>query len=236
MLRRVIVLLLCAAVPLSMFGVLMPRDPTPEELKAINKYKLHMNKVLDQFRSAAWEEKIDFGLVQPMVNPNSDRPIDLTEIFQRTYEARKSSARYKTLVVPMVQKAQKQKDQGEKQLQMARVEDLLHIQVRVICNVLVSTLHPGPEKKNAVVVPGAISAYRDEHNPFGYGASYTLLFGSKKAARWDPNAGYYYYHFAHPHDSPNIENIEIRIYGADDRIKQILRTVDWTEVNKALTP
>lgn len=236
MLRRVIVLLLCAVVPLSMFGLLMPRNPTPEELKAINRYKLHMNKVLDQFRNPAWTEKIDFGLSQPMINPNSDRPLDLTEIFQRTYDAKKTSARYKTMIVPMIAKAQKLTDPTEKQLGMAHVEDLMHVQVRVVCNVLVSTLHPGPVKKNAVNVPGAVSAYRDENNPFGYGASYTLLFGSKKAARWDENAGYYYYHFVHEHDSPNIENIEIRIFGADDRIKQLLRTVDWSEVNKALTP
>lgn len=235
MVRRVIVIMLCAVVPLSLFGLLMPRKATPEEHKAIEKYKLHMNKVLDQFRGPEWTEKVDFTLGETMVNPGSDRPMDLTEVFQRTYEARKTSPRYKTLIVPMIRKAEKQKDPSDKHLQMARVEDLMHVQVRVVNNVLVSTLHPGPVKQNAVKVPGAISAYKDENNPYGYGAAYTLLFGNAKSARWDENAGYYYYHFVHPHDSPYIENIEIRIYGADDRIKQLLRTVDWREVNKALT-
>lgn len=237
MVRRAIVLLmLCAVVPLSLFGMQMPRKPTPEEQKAIERYRLHMNKVLDQLRGPEWTEKIDFTLTDTMVNPHSDRPMDITEVFQRTYDARTTSARYKTLIVPMVRKMEKEKDPSAKQLLKAQIEDLMHVQIRVVTNVLVSTLHPGPVKQNAVKVPGAISAYKDENNPYGYGAAYTLIFGNAKSARWDENAGYYYYHFVHPSDSPFIENIEIRIYGADDRIKQLLRKVDWTEVNRALTP
>ena len=63
-----------------------------------------------------------------------------------------------------------------------------------------------------------------------------LLFGNPKAIKWDPASLYFYYYFAHPPNSPFIENVEIRIYGADDRIQQLLRKVDWKEVNLALTP
>lgn len=236
MFRRAIVLTLCAVIPLSMFGLLMPRKPTPEEQKAITNYAAHMNKVLDQFRSPQWEEKVDFTLSDTMVNPDSNRPMDLTEIFQRTYDLRTTSAHYKAVILPKVRQMEKVKDPSEKHLQHAKIEDLLHVQVKVNCNVLVTTLHPGPGKKNAVIVPGAYAAYKDEDNPYGYGASYVLLFGNAKSSRWDPAAGYFYYYFVHPPNSPNIENIEIRIYGADDRIQQLLKTVNWKEVTQALTP
>lgn len=236
MLRRAIVITLFALVPLSLFGLLMPRKPTPVEQKAIANYSLHINKVLNQFRGAEWTEKIDFELTDTMVNPDSNRPLDITELFQRTYDARTTSPRYKKLIVPMVRKMEKEKDTAEKHLQKAQIEDLLHVRVQVNCNVLVTTLHPGPEKKNAVNVPGAIAAYKDEDNRYGYGSSYLLLFGNPKAAKWDPASLYFYYYFAHPPNSPFIENVEIRIYGADDRIQQLLRKIDWKEVNLALTP
>jgi len=236
MTRKAMVIMLCAVVPLSLFGLLMPRKPTPEEQVAITKYSQHINKMLDQFRGPAWEEKMDFALADPMVNPSPNRPLELTEIFQRTYNLRKTSAHYKTTITPLIAKMEKIKDQGDKQLQHARIEDLLHVQIRVNCNVLVSTLHPGPVKKNAILVPGSYSAYIDEDNPYGYGASYTILFGNAKSSRWDPAAGYYYYKFIHPSNSPNIENIEIRIFGADDRIKELLKKIDWKQVTQALTP
>jgi hypothetical protein len=39
----------------------------------------------------------------------------------------------------------------------------------------------------------------------------------------------------HPPNSPFIENIEIRIYGADDRIQELLHKIDWKQINAALT-
>ena len=41
--------------------------------------------------------------------------------------------------------------------------------------------------------------------------------------------------FVHKPDTPFIENIEVRIFGSEDRIKELLRKIDWRQVNTALT-
>ena len=63
-----------------------------------------MNKLLDQFRSPDWDEKIDATIDHPTVSTFGDRPMDIDQLLQRTYEVRKDSKRYKTLVEPRLKK------------------------------------------------------------------------------------------------------------------------------------
>jgi hypothetical protein len=42
--------------------------------------------------------------------------------------------------------------------------------------------------------------------------------------------------FGHPDNTPYIENIVVHLWGADDRIQELLKTVHWSEVNAALAP
>ena len=53
-----------------------------------------MNKVLDQFRSPDWDEKVDSTIDNLTVSTFSDRPMDIDELLQRTYEV---SQRLQTL-------------------------------------------------------------------------------------------------------------------------------------------
>ncbi|HVZ20730.1 MAG TPA: hypothetical protein VG871_06695, partial [Vicinamibacterales bacterium] len=41
--------------------------------------------------------------------------------------------------------------------------------------------------------------------------------------------------FTHPPASPYLENIIVTIDGAEDRVDELLKTVDWTKLNDALT-
>ena len=94
--------------------------PTAVEQKAFTKYVDVMNKVLDQFRSPEWEEKIDATIDHPTVSTFGDRPMDIDQLLQRTYELRKDSKRYKTLVEPRLQKLATEKDINKKQLEAAQ--------------------------------------------------------------------------------------------------------------------
>src|SRR6478672_8787844 len=95
---------MCAVISTAVFGFYKRHDPTPAEQKALTKYTDTMNKLLDQFRSPDWDEKIDATIDHPTVDTFGDRPMDIDQLLKRTYEVRKDSKRYKTLIEPRLQK------------------------------------------------------------------------------------------------------------------------------------
>ena len=92
--------LMCAVISTAAFAFYARHNPTPAEQKAITMYVTTMNKVLDQFRSPDWDEKVDTTIDHPTVSTFGDRPMDIDPLLQRTYEVRKDSKRYQNLVLP----------------------------------------------------------------------------------------------------------------------------------------
>lgn len=236
MIRKFCGIVLLCAVPVAIFGFYAKRQPTPADDKVIAKYTQTINKVLDQFRSPDWEEHIDSAIDHPMINIMDDRPMDLDQDIQRTYTLRTDSKRYKTLIAPRVEKLAQIKDPTEKQLEQARIEDLKHLQVQVNCNLFVVPMITAPDPRRDPKIPGATFAHQDRDNPFGHGVAYVLFFSNGRPGKWDETNSVYRNTFVHKPNTPYIENLEIRIYGAEDRIKELLRTINWQQVNAALTP
>jgi hypothetical protein len=228
-------LMTCVGISTAVYGFYKAHAPTPAEQKALTKYTDTMNKVLDQFRSPDWDEKIDATIDHPMVDTFGDRPMDIDQLLQRTYEIRKDSKRYKTLVEPRLKKNAAEKDVSKKQLEAAQIEDLQHLQVQVHFNMLVVPMITGPDPKVDPKVPGATFMHKDRNNPFSHGVAYILFFSNGKAGRWEEVNDVYRNFFVHKPDTPFIENIEVRIFGPEDRIKELLRKIDWRQVNTALT-
>jgi hypothetical protein len=233
-------LLICAAISTAVistrgYGFYQGHNPTPAEQEAITKYAAVMNKVLDQFRSPEWDEKIDTTIDHPAVSTFGDRPMDIDELLQRTYELRKDSKTYKTLVEPRLKKNAAEKDVPKKQLEAARIEDLQHLQVQVHMNMLVVPMITGPDPKVDPKIPGATFVHKDRNNPFSHGVAYVLFFSNGKVGRWEEVNDVYRNFFVHKPNTPFIENVEVRIFGPEDRIKELLRKIDWRQVNTALT-
>jgi hypothetical protein len=227
--------LMCVVISTAVFGFYKPHPPTPAEQKAITKYADVMNKVLDQFRSPDWDEKVDSTIDHPTASTFGDRPMDIDQLLQRTYEIRKDSKRYKTLVEPRLKKLASIKDVSQKQLEAAKIDDLQHLQVQVHFNMLVVPMITGPEPGVDPKVPGAVFVHRDRNNPFSHGVAYVLFFSSAKNGRWEEVNDVFRNFFVHKPDTPFIENVEVRIFGPEDRIKELLRKIDWRQVNGALT-
>jgi hypothetical protein len=227
--------LLCALVPVAMFGFFAKRPPTAAEEKAIAKYVETINKVMDQFNSPDWDEHIDQKIEHPMVNIVDDRPLDIDQLLRRTYEVRPGSKRYQTLILPRDQKLALLKDASQKDLLRAQTEDLKHLQVEAHFNMLVVPMASGPDLKHDPKVPGATFVHQDRNNPFGHGVAYVLFFSNGRAGKWDEANDVYRNNFVHPPNSPYIENLEIRIYGPEDRIRELFKKLDWKQVNAALT-
>jgi hypothetical protein len=228
--------LMCAVVSTAMFGFYEKHKPTPAEQKALTKYVDTMNKVLDQFRSDDWDEKVDFTIEHPTVSTFGDRPMDIDELLQRTYQVRQGSKRYQTLVLPRLQKLAAETDVTKKQLETAQIDDLLHLQVQVHFNMLVVPLITGPDPKVDPKIPGTVFVHKDRNNPFSHGVAYVLFFSKGKPGRWEEVNDVYRNFFVHKPDTPFIENIEVRIFGSEDRIRELLHKIDWKQVNAALTP
>jgi hypothetical protein len=235
--RRALILILASslALPLALYAMGMPRKPTAPEQKAVTKYVAVISKVLDQFRSPDWEEKVDATVANVQVTPDSGAPLTINEMFQRTYDLRKTSPRYQAKLAPMEVKMKAEKDQGAQQLLGAQMQDLMHVQVQVRFNITNIDLDPPPSPKLDLHVPGAAFAYKESSNPFGYGSSYVVVFGNWKTGKLYQSSGVTEFHFVHPPNTPFIENVEFRIYGADDRIRELFKKVNWAQVNAALT-
>jgi hypothetical protein len=80
-----------------------------------------------------------------------------------------------------------------------------------------------------------VIAYPTSANALSHGSAYVLVFGNWQTAKWDAGNKWYRFHFAHPQNTPYIENIVIQIFGADDRIKKLLKTIDWNMANEGMT-
>lgn len=248
MVRRLSFIALIAAILPCFVGLLHGfvfsfRPPTPQERKVLDNYSRVIEKVLAQFRDDDWEENVDHSLANVEVNPNSEHPLDLNEMVQRTYDVRGSSDRYKEQILPLVKQMVQSQDLDEKKALNQQIQDLMHVKVQVQLNEPHIAVVPPPEgvaspdaQNKDLQIPGTVLAYKINNTAYASGTAYVLLFGDAKALTWNPEHNWFDYQFAHPAGTPFIENVEFRIYGADDRIQQLLQAIDWKEVNSAITP
>ncbi len=222
------------AAAVTVFAALRP--PTPAEQTAIDKYAKTVNKVLDQFRSDDWDENIDYAIDDPSVNTNDPGvPLDINELTQRTYTVRNGSQRFNEKIAPSMQQLMSGSDMNAKVKIGQQMQSLMRMQVQVHFNRANLGFEPAPANNHDLHIPGAAFAYKIDDSAFGHGAAYILAFGNWNNSKWDAEHGWYHFHFAHPQNTPYIENIEVRIYGADDRIQQLLHSIDWNQMNDALT-
>jgi hypothetical protein len=238
MVRRLLLIFIIAATPclcLRVFAVDY-RPPTPEEQKVLDKYSEAIDKVLVQFADDDWEENVDQSLANAEVNPNTDLPLDVNSIVQRTYDVRGSSDRYREQILSLVKEMVQSSDLDRKKELNAQIQDLMHVQVQVRLNRANVPVDPVPPDNEDLRIAGTAFAYKIKKDAYPSGTAYVLFFGDARALEWDPEHNWFHYKFAHAANSACIENVEFRIYGADDRIQQLLHTVDWKQVNAALTP
>jgi hypothetical protein len=212
------------------------RPPTEQEQKVLDKYSNAIDKILSQFKDEDWEENVDQSLANAEVNPNSDQPLTLDSFVQRTYDVRGSSERYKQMVLPLVKSMVQSSDLEEKKELNQQIQDLMHVQVQVRLNRLWIPLIPTPQENKDLQIEGATLAYKIKNDAYSSGTAYVLLFGDARALEWDPERNAFRYKFANAGGAPAIENVEFRIYGAEDHIQQLLHSIDWRRANDALTP
>lgn len=227
---------LLAGVSLPLHGTVFDfRPPTPGERRVLQRYSRVIDNVLAQFKDETWQENVDQSLANVEVDPNSEFPLHVNAFVQRTYLVRDSSPRYKEMVLPLVRQMVLSSDLDEKRALNDQIQDLTRVQVQVRLNQPHIAVTPKPEDNHDLHIPGTALAYKIDDSRFFSQSGYVLLFGDAKALSWNSYHNWFDYKFMYGANSSSLENVEFLITGAEDRIQQLLRTVDWKQVNSALT-
>jgi hypothetical protein len=211
------------------------RPPTPEEKKVLENCSQVINKVLSQFQDDDWEENVDHTLANAKVNVNAGFPLSINAFVQRTYDVRGSSDRYKELVLPLVKEMVGAPNLEQKKDLNQQIQDVMHVQVQVRLNQPHISITPQPVDNEDLRIPGTAFAYRIKNEGYSSGTAYLLFFGDAKSLAWNAEHNWFDYKFSHPANTAAIENLEFRIYGADDRIQHLLHVIDWNQVNSVFT-
>ena len=212
------------------------RAVTSAERALVDRFDRMLGAVLDQFRTDDWDETVNEGIESPSAPVKPLAPLQINEFLERTYDVRQGSARWNSLIEP------KNRAMGAAASPeaMARIgqqmQALMHVHVDAEFNVNAASIDPPLPGNPDLHLPGVAASYRVAH-PNAYNESgVILLFGRWRTAQWDAGNGAYRFTFVHPRGSLFIENIEVRIGGAQDRVDELLRSVDWRKVNDALAP
>ncbi|HVP37580.1 MAG TPA: hypothetical protein VMS93_00195 [Candidatus Saccharimonadales bacterium] len=214
------------------------RPPTPAESRALRRILGAVQQVLDRLGSDDWEKTSDLYDGEPLVNSAPDVPLDINQNFERVYRVRRGSHRYSTRLWPLMERLEQVPDLAGKQQVGAEIQRLSWVTADVHINMRSAPIGQPPARNRDLGVAGAAFAYAlnpGDSPDAGHGSYFILGFGNWRGARWDGENLGYRFAFAHRPGTPFVENVVIRIWGADDRIRELLRAVDWNQLNAALT-
>jgi len=211
------------------------RDPNPQERQILMHYREVIGKLLDQFRSDDWDEKIDYEITDDVsVSGDPDVPLDINELIQRSYTIRPGSALYQKEVAPLAEKLTATTDPNE-MARLAKQRKVTNLTTEVHFNRLCVGLDSVPAAGSDLHIPGTAMAYHVKPAKLGRGAAVVLMFGNWKTATWNADNSCARYKFKHAAHQPAIENVVIELDGSPERIDQLLKSVKWDDVNSALT-
>jgi len=224
------------------------RKPTPQEAAVISKAANAVDDVIGRFVNSDWKMSAG-GPLSPeyysvAIKPNV--PIS-TASFEGDWDftIRTNSVLYNRAIQPYIQKiSSPPTDPNDKQAwedymhSTDKIKGLQHIYVEACVNYLSLPVKPDKRSITDLKIPGCYFAFRQSPDHIVVGTDYhlpgyVLLFGDWSKARHSD--GEYLFHFIHPPGTPYIENIVIILSGNEDRIKELLKKMDWTKINEGLS-
>lgn len=220
---------------------------TPAERVVVGKFVGVLEPLLDRFGNENWKKTSDFytDLDHTTASIHPSVPIDLHENFERTYKVPEDSPRFQTLMMPLVERLQKLDVMDAANAPtFKRLSDRFHALQEVTVHVQANRW--GLQADWAQVgtpslpIAGPAIAHDVTGNDCGDDREkcYVMAFGNwGNAIRHGTGKGAsLQFKFANPPDTPHIENAVIYVRGADDRIQELFKTLDWTKINDGLSP
>ena len=223
------------------------RSPTPAEANVILKAVNAVVPVIDGFQNKDWQ-KMTGGAEEPRyysVQKYPDVVMGVAPFKDWNFTIPDGSDRYNKIVKPYMDKmettpARNDKEMKEYDKEGDSITEMINVYVQVHVNQKNLPLKP-PQGAVDLKIPGTFFAYKESatgYKTIGGGnrgnSSYVLAFGNWGTSKLSYNN--YQFHFVHPLGTPYIENIVILIYGASDKVQEILNNTDWKKINDGLTP
>ena len=141
---------------------------------------------------------------------------------------KKDSPLYQREVAPFLAQMQQMSPsdmaQAGKKLKMLRLEVQVHFNR--------AAADKDARTKPQLQIPGAAYSFQTEESADKRSQTVVLLFGDWKSAQQGSDD--FKYHFKHPPHTPVVENIEFQLQGSPDCIRELLRSVNWKQLNNAL--
>ncbi|MGN6194819.1 MAG: hypothetical protein ACTHOB_07765 [Ginsengibacter sp.] len=210
--------------------------PNAAQKKVLDKAIPVIIKVLDQFNGSDWQVSNDY-YTEPGVTINPGVPLDIDQNFEREYTVSENSERFRSLIKPLYDRINKMMGQQPMPTDSVlalgdKLKALSNVTVYVYINRREVDFYPNP--KDELKIPGVAFAQKvpGEYFKSDKGYSYYLCFGNWQPPKGKENMSF---KFKHPDNTPYIENIVVIFFGADDRVQELLRKIDWSVLNDALT-
>jgi hypothetical protein len=218
------------------------RQPTDAEKKAINKAVHIITPMIDSFENDEWKKEAGGADDEDnySIQTHPDVAMSVAPFNEWDFTVRQGSPIWNTSIQPYLNKTEQTNFSDPQavatlQKEGAKVKALQHIYVEIHVN---DKSIPG-RPNNSIPTAGVTYAYKQtpgaftgtDHNL----PSYVLVFGNWKNAVFNNSFNASQFHFAHAFGTPYIENIVIIMSGNEARIKELITTLNWNEINNALT-
>ncbi len=216
------------------------RAPTAEEKAILVRYRDALHSILDQIPNQDWAEHENgrFDVDDDAeVSNDPDVPLDINESMTREYRLRPDSKPAQEQIArlePLMEKFKAAPMDPAVQAEIQKASKPMTLKVNVHFNRLSESLDGPPASLQDLKLPGTAMAFRSKPDKYGE-VSVLLLYGNWKVATWDASNSWLRFHFKRKGLYPAIENIAIDMTGSPDRIDELLKSVDWTVVNRGLT-
>ncbi|HET9709373.1 MAG TPA: hypothetical protein VFP39_13840 [Gemmatimonadales bacterium] len=227
-----LLLAVALAVPSALNAQGQLHEPTVAEHRVLDPAISAITRVLDRFGDDDWDKTSDSFGDNVLVSDDPDVPLDIDQNFERTYSVRQDSNRWHAVIEPLMQQLQQSmagSDYAAQRRVGGKIRSLSTVTVDVYINRADFSVDTTVTGTTRVTIAGAALAYRvpPDSGAESQGPTYTIGFGKWRGQRFA---------FVHRPKSAAIENIVVRITGADDRIRDVLAHVDWRMLGSVLTP
>ena len=233
-LRPAAIAALTLIVSATVFADVPSRPANPQELAVIRRVVTAVNTIFDRFVNSEWQQRSASEHEEFSVATEPDRPINFAMSSEREFEIRPGSALFNAKVKP-VQDAAEAHDFAKLQALSKQIDGATSFSVEADANVPGFEFAPS-DLAHDLGAKGAAFSYCES----GEELDCYVWFGDR--TRWKSADGNMRkFSFAHPNGTPAVENLNIRFHAksrtgmAADRIRELIRTTDWSAIAAAMT-
>ena len=220
------------------FADIAHKTPSAQEKAAIDKAVAAMTKVIGRFANENWTADRDSVPEYETISGEPAGPLDAGLDFNRKFSVKEGSPLFQSKVAAQMaalQKAVDAKDFDAAQKLGAAVNGTLDFTVETDANVPVV---PAGENVTKIDAKGATLAFADK----SASDEWDVYVGAGDWAHAVADGDALRYKFRNRPNTPHVENIVFRFRTrkdsgpAADRIREIVRTTDWSALAAGLTP